>query len=995
MSSLPTGTVTLLFTDIEGSTGLLEYLGDRYAHVLTDYRRLLRAAFQEHRGQEVDTQGDTLFTAFARAKDALSAAIAGQRSVLVHQWPEEATVRVRMGLHTGEPLSAETGYVGIDVHRAARICAAGYGGQILLSEATCLLVEDELTAGVALRDLGEYRLKDLARPQHLFQVVAADLPTNFPPLKTLNTLPNNLPLQLTSFIGREREMAEVKRLLSTTRLLTLTGSGGAGKTRLALQVTAELLEEFNDGVWQVELASLSDPSLVPQVVASVLNVREQPDQSILATVSDYLQRRDLLLVLDNAEHLVAACAHLADDLLRACPRLRILVTSRERLGIAGETVWRVPSLPLPDRQHIPPLEDFIQNESVRLFVERAAANLPTFRMRTESALAVAEVCHQLDGIPLAIELAAGRVAVLSPEQIANKLNDRFRLLTGGSRTALPRHQTLRAAIDWSYDLLSEKEQALLRRLSAFAGGWTLEAAEAVCTNGAAEFDVFNVLTSLVHRSLVIVEEQGREVRYSLLETIRQYGREKLVESREEGALRTRHRDWFLGLAERMESKRWGSEQTVGLERLETEHDNLRAALEWSLTNAATDAVLRLASALGWFWHIRGYWGEGRDRLKAALSISGSSAPYQRARALFWAGRLASLQQDYKEGRILGDEGLAIFRELGSKRDMASLLNDMGLVMHQEGGHEGARSLFQESLAIFRELGEKEGLGWTLDNLGMLARDQGDFKAARTLFSEALILFRELGSKRGTANALWALGSLALDQGDHTVAHALYEEALGIFRELGDKEGIGRTVRSLATVLQHQGDYTAAHRLYQEALGIFRELGNRDGIGWVTHGLATLAQHRGDYATARHLYEESLAIVRALGERESVVWTLSSLANVERLQSDHGRSAAHHAEALSLLREIGNKLLVVECLERYAYLALATGQLDRAARFSAVSVTARDAMSIPLPLSARADHDCAVTTARTGLGEEAFATAWAAGRAMTLQEAIEYALADEV
>jgi predicted ATPase/class 3 adenylate cyclase len=598
MPVLPTGTVTFLFTDIEESTTLLQRLGDRrYAEVLEEQRRLLRAAFAEDNGQEIDTQGDAFLVAFSRASDAVATAVAAQQALLKHIWPDGEAPLVRMGLHTGEPISESGSYVGLDVHRAARICAVGHGGQILLSQAVGVLAAPDLPPGVSLRDLGPHRLKDLREPEHLFQVVHPDLPADFPRLKSLDVLPNNLPVQLTSFIGREREKAEVRRLLSSTRVLTLTGSGGKGKTRLALQVAAEGLEGFPDGVWLVELAVLSDPSLVPKAVASALGVPEQQGRLLTETLVDGMRGKSVLVILDNCEHLVAACAHLTDVLLRACPNLRILATSREALGVTGETTWRVTSLSLPDPERLPPLDQFTEYEAIRLFVARAVAIAPQFAVTNRNALAVAQVCHRLDGIPLAIELAAARVKVLAVEQIAARLDDRFRLLTGGSRTALPRQQTLRAAMDWSYHLLSETERLLLRRLSVFAGGWALDAAEGICTGRNLEAtDILDLLTSLVDKSLVQAETHRGEARYRLLETVRQYARDRLVEASEEVDVRTRHRAWYVALAERADREPRGPRQ-----RIWRDHDNLRAALVWGKEDpGGAEATLRLVGALTWF-----------------------------------------------------------------------------------------------------------------------------------------------------------------------------------------------------------------------------------------------------------------------------------------------------------------------------------------------------------------------------------------------------------
>ncbi|MBI3998211.1 MAG: adenylate/guanylate cyclase domain-containing protein, partial [Armatimonadetes bacterium] len=552
MPRVPTGTVTFLFTDIEGSTRLLHHLGDtRYAQVLADHRRLLRAAFAAGGGDEIETQGDGFLVAFQSARDAILTTVAAQRAVGSHPWPEGAAVRVRMGLHTTEAASTgEVQYAGLGIHRAARICSVGWGGQILLSRITAGLIESDLPEGAGLRDLGEHRLKDLQRPEQIYQLFHPDLPADFPPLRSMTTFTTNLPIQLTSFIGREHEIDELTRALRTARLLTLTGSGGVGKTRLALQVAAEMLEEFLGGVWLVELAGLSDPSFVPQAVASTLGAREKPGRPPAETLVEHLASSSVLLLLDNCEHVLSACGHLADRLLRRCPNVRIMATSQQGLGISGEFTYRVPSLASPDLQRVPSVEDLARYEAVRLFVERAVYRQPRFQLTDRNASAVAQVCHRLDGIPLAIELAVARLNGLSVEQIATRLDDRFRLLTGGSRTALPRQQTLKGAIDWSYSLLSEKEQALLRRLSVFAGGCSLETAEAVCAGAGIDTDeILDLLTGLVEKSLVVAERRESEHRYRLLETVRRYGLDRLREAGEVADVHRRHLAWFLALAE--------------------------------------------------------------------------------------------------------------------------------------------------------------------------------------------------------------------------------------------------------------------------------------------------------------------------------------------------------------------------------------------------------------------------------------------------------------
>jgi predicted ATPase/class 3 adenylate cyclase len=826
MVALPTGTVTFLFTDIEGSTRLLQQLGDRYTDVIARHHRLLRAAFLDAGGQEIRIQGDAFFIAFSRAKDAISAAVAAQRAIMAHPWPEGALVRVRMGLHTGEPVMADTGYEGMDVHRAARICAAGHGGQILISLTTSALVESSLPSGLNLRDLGSYRLRDLQQPERIFQILHPDLPDEFPPLRSLDALPNNLPRQLTSFIGREREIGEVKRLLSTTGLLMLTGSGGCGKTRLALQVASHLIGAYADGVWLVELAALTEPELVINAVASTLNLREVRGRALLGALLDYLRAKELLLVLDNCEHLVRACAEFAEACMRACPRLRILATSREPLGVPGETIWRVPSLSLPDAQRGPSVDHLMQFEAVRLFIERSAAIQPSFALTTENAEAVGAVCRRLDGIPLAIELAAARLRVLSPGQIAARLDERFNLLTGGGRTVLPRHQTLRGALDWSYDLLSPKERALLRRLSVFAGAWTLEAAEAVCAGeGVERQEILDLLTQLVSKSFALMDTQEESVRYGLLETVRQYGRDRLEESREADGTRTRHLNWYLQLAEQAERGMVGADQSAWLDRLEVEHDNLRAALEWAkVGDSGGDAGVRLAGALSQFWNVHGHFSEGRAWLEAVLARSPDAPAPARAKALAGIGFLAYRQGDYAGLITLCTESLALFRELGDLTGMGQALYLLGMAAEGQGDYARAKMLLQESLALGRQVGGKRRMAISLNSIGEVARCLGDYAEARASYEESLALYREGGDKRGIAIALGNLGHVALHQEDTERAAAFFMEALGLVRQLAYKLGIAEHMAGLGGVAAAQGRYARAVRLLGAAKDLLNLLG---------------------------------------------------------------------------------------------------------------------------------------------------------------------------
>ena len=633
------------------------------------------------------------------------------------------------------------------------------------------------------------------------RAASADVPND--------ALPTNLPALWTSFIGREKEIAAVHSLLAQTRLLTLTGSGGCGKTRLALQAAADRIEDYPDGVWLVELASLSDPALVVQAVAATMGVREEPGNTLLQTVTHALRSRRLLLMLDNCEHLLTACARLAETLLRNCPHLQLLATSRESLGLAGEQVYRVPSLPAPDPAQLPRNEKEIativsEYDAVRLFVERARLHMPEFLLTPQNAPVVASVCHRLDGIPLAIELAAGRTPVLSVEEINARLEDRFRLLTGGSRTALPRQQTLRAALDWGYDLLTPKEQQLLQRLSVFAGGWTLEAAEQVTGDREARksgvgsreseatgsfriptpdfrlpsHEVLDLLASLVGKSLVIAEEREGTSRYRLLETIRAYAWQRLQQTGAEKRWRERHLAYFLRLAEEAAPQLTGSEQAAWLDRLAREHDDLRAALEWCWQEPEhAEAGLRLTGALWRFWEMRGYFSEGREHLRATLSrdTAGSRTP-ARARALHGAGILASEQGDYAAAHALYEESLALSRELGDTYTIAHLLNNLGNVAAKQDDYATARALYEESLAIRREIGDRQGMVYSLINLGSAAKDHGDYAAAYDLCGEGLTISKELGDKQGIGFALMELADVAAGQGQTARAARLWAAA---------------------------------------------------------------------------------------------------------------------------------------------------------------------------------------------------------------------------
>ena len=882
---LPTGTATFLFTDIEGSTRLWETHRAAMQLALAHHDAIMRSAIEANNGYLVKTTGDGALAAFASAPDAVAACLAAQRALTAYPWVE-LRIKVRMALHSGAAEQRDGDYFGPALNRAARLMAAGHGGQVLLSLATEELVRDHLPADIALRDLGERRLKDLIRPEHVYQVVALDLSSDFPPLKTLDARPNNLPAQTTPFIGREEAIRTVKEQLAkaNVRLLTLSGVGGTGKTRLALQAAADMVDEFEHGVFFVPLAALSDPALVLQSIAQAFDVREAAGRRLQEQLKDYLREKQVLLVLDNFEQVIDAAPRVI-DLLTAAPRLKVLVTSREVLRLSGETDYPVPPLSLPDPKRLPPLARLTQYEAVALFIERAVAVKPAFTLTNENAPAVAEICYRLDGLPLAIELAAARVRVLPPQKMLAELSHRLSFLMGGARDLPARQKTLRGAIDWSHDLLTGDEQKLFRRLAVFVGGSTLEAIEAVC-NIENELPVLDTLESLVGKSLVKQTEAHGEPRFSMLETIREYAGDRLLAAGEAERVRDRHRDTFLALAEEAEPKLTGAEQAEWMQRLEEEHENLRAGLEWSLVAAGSRVGLRLCGALQRFWWTRGHLSEGREWCVRVLGKAGSEEPTpERAKALNGAGVMACHQTDYPAARALHEESLAIKRQSGDRRGMAASLGNLGNVTYGQGDFAAARALHEEALAIWRELRDPGGMAASLGNLGNVALEQGDYPSARARHEESLAIRRELRDPGGIAGSLGYLGAVAHDQGDYPAARMLFEEGLAIRRELRHRAGIAGSLSKLGAVAHDQGDYPAARMLFEEGLVILRELGVRRELASSLEGLAAVVAALGSSLRAARIWGA------AEGLREEVG---SPLAPKDRPRYDRRVAAARAA-----------------------------------------------------------------------------------------------------
>ena len=857
---LPTGTVTLLFTDIERSTLLLQQLGEQYSNALSEYRSLLRAAFSEHQGYEVDTQGDGFFVVFVRDRDAILATVAAQRALTTHSWSEGAVVRVRMGLHTGEPSLVGEGYVGLDVHYAARIARTAHGGQILLSQTTHDLIENELPFGVSLRDLGKHRLKDVLRPAHLYQLTIVGLPADFPPLKTLDSCPNNLPVQLTPLIGREKEVAAVQYLLQRedVRLVTLTGPGGTGKTRLGLQVSAELSDLFANGVYFINLAPLSDPELVVPTIAQALGLEEVSGKSLFDLVSAWLREKHLLLLPDNFEQVVNAAVHVA-DILAACPNLKVLVTSRMTLHIRGEQEFPVPPLTMPDPKRLPDLVELPQYEAVALFVSRAQATKPTFQLTASNAPAIAEICVRLDGLPLAIELAATRIRLFSAQALLAQLGQRLDILTRGALDAPARQRTLRDTIAWSYHLLNVSEQQLFRKVAVFVGGCTLEAIEAVCAEaGDAISSVMDGVESLIDKNLLRqIAQEEEEPRLMMLETIREYALEVLAEHGEMETTLAAHVAYYLRLSEEADRWLWGPQLFTWLERLEREHDNLRAGLSWSLERGSDkdaerrkEVALRFGGALHRFWFSHGHYSEGCSFLERALAASEDIATAERAKVAVVAADLlfaaSSNQEDLLGGETVAEQALVLYRAVGDEVGIAHALGQLGRFALFRHEYVRAGSLLEESVALLKDLGNQWYLAWSVFILANAEVALGEHVKAQIHFEEALASWRAEGDKECSAIVLsYFADFLYFFQGDLITARSVSDDALMLLRELGSKQVV-EVIGTSAEIALSQGDTSSASRLAEELSTLTREMGHKFILAYALSILARVELQMGDY-----------------------------------------------------------------------------------------------------------------------------------------------------
>jgi predicted ATPase/class 3 adenylate cyclase len=826
MTRLPTGTVTFLFTDVEGSTKLLEQLGEQYHHVQDRQASIMRMAVTEGGGFVVSTEGDSFFAVFPDARRAVSAAVQAQRELAAAPWPAGVGLRVRMGLHTGAGILGGDNYLGLDVNRAARIAAAAHGEQILMSDVTHSLVERCLPPGTRLRGLGQHRFKNLTEPERLYQVVIDGLEQDFPPPRTLNARPNNLPVQLTNFIGRMSEVSRLRELLAVNRLLTLTGTGGTGKTRLALEVAAESLLDFADGVFFVDLAPIEDDGLVASAIASALRVREYAGE-VIDVVVDHLREKNLLLVLDNFEQVVQSAASVVDPVLRGAPSVKTLVTSRVPLGLYGEQQFHVPPLGLPHLDHLPEVPALAQLDAVALFVERAVAVKPDFCLTVDNARAVAEIVARVDGLPLAIELAASRVKLLPPAALVARLQARLPLLTTTSRSVPERQRTLRRTIEWSYELLDLQHRRMFARQALFAGGADLDAVEAVVNpDQELGIDTVDALAALVENNLVrAVDAPDAESRFGMLETIREYGLERLVELGEESLIRRRHAEHWIHVGEQASDALSGPDQARWSRLLELEHDNFRSALTWVLQSGEGELGLQLGAALREFWRLGSHVREGVRWLSDILAMpAASQMTLLRARALSAAGDLHGWIDDPQAYLRFADEALAIFRELG---DVAALPA-------------------------------------AIQNLGWAQLQTGHLEAAAANLSEARKLDVELGNLQTAANAMIGLGVLAVIEGRPWEARPLYADALKIFKDLGNTYYVGLVECMFAQCDRNEGDLDAAENRIRLGLSAYQEIENLMGTAWALYALADIALQRAQPERALRLVAVSDALLKQVG-----------------------------------------------------------------------------------------------------------------------------------
>ncbi len=856
----PTGIVTFLFTDIEGSTKLAQEFHETLPAALEKHHSILTEAVESNYGFVFKIVGDAFCCAFQKTEDAVKASADAQIKLNSEEW-KNAVIKVRMGIHTGNAEWNGTDYMGyITLARSSRVMSAANGGQILISENAFEKVKFDIINKISFRDLGERRLKDLIQPVKLYQVLSPGIPSEFPPLKTLDARPNNLPRQLTNFIGREKEIPEIKKALANSRLLTLSGPGGTGKTRLSLQIAADAIDEFANGVWIVELAPLFDPELILFKICEALEINEQPgDQTqkgdTESALLNYLKEKELLLILDNCEHLIRACAEKAEILLRNCPKLKIIATSREALRCEGEVLHKVLSLAHPEPKDINTPLELSQYEAVRLFIERALAVNTDFRVTNENAPALAQICYQLDGIPLAIELAAARIKILPLEKICEKLDDRFRLLTGGKRTALPRQQTLKAMIDWSYDLLTEKEKILFSRLSVFTGGWTLDAAEEICRDEITDiFEIMDLHSHLLDKSLINMTEVTGGIRFNYLETMKQYAKEKLDPGDE---VFKNHLNFFREISDQKKMSNKGIDQKQWAKLIDSEADNFRAALQWAAENDQTAACIMINNLTD-YWNLKGSFLEGLQICKKLLNSNLNVDEIHKANVLYNAGVMSNYLGILTEAEKLGSESLIIFRKINHKEGISKCLLMLGVISNVDPSKlNQSKKYYDEALLIAKEIDNKSILANAYYNMSYFAVSEGNNDLALEYRLQSLELYRKLKNFHQVSMTLSGLSVYEYRRQDYDKALLYNEESLAISHELNDKYLISINLINLGNIYKGLKDYDNAYKYYNESLTLLREYSYKSNLIVALMSLSEILIIKGKYKEAIDFNKESI------------------------------------------------------------------------------------------------------------------------------------------
>jgi len=994
MKNPPSGYVTFLFTDIEGSTRLSQEYPESIQAAIEKHHLIMHNTIESNNGFVFDNIGDAFCCAFESAEEAVKAAVIVQKNLASEKW-NDVVIKIRIGIHSGAAEWNGENYMGyITLARTARIMSAAYGDQIIISNDAFELFKNNISSEILFRDLGERRLKDLIQPVRLYQIVAEGIREEFPPLKTLDARPNNLPLQLSSFIGRKEELKQIKSILKGKRLLTLTGPGGTGKTRLALQIAADIIDDFENGVWFIELASLIEPELLPNAIMHTLGIKDQPKQKVEDTLVDYLKDKELLIILDNCEHIIKACAILSEKILQNSLRIKIISTSREALQCFGEQTHKTLSLETPDPKDKESPEQLTQYEAVRLFVERALSVNKNFRVNNDNAPALAGICHKLDGIPLAIELAAVRIKILSVEKIFDRLDDRFKLLTGGQRTALPRQQTLKALIDWSYDLLSEEERILWSRLSVFSGGWNLDATEEICSDISVikKEDILDLLSNLADKSIITFNQENH--RYGMLESIKQYGHEKLIMSNEYKIIQDKFLKFYLELVEAANKNFRGSETAFWINVINCEYKNIEKGLIRSMESTENETGARFVGAIAQYWFIRGDLSEGILWLETVIKKQPEIMDSYFCRVNYFIGKFARLNGDFEKAKIFLKGSLQYWREIGNIQGITDTLNSLGVNEFDQGRFEQAAEYYEENLKIYKESENKKGIAVTLNNMGNVISNLGDFTKAIKLYEECLAIRRELKDELGIGITLNNLGILDFEQGEYEKAYDLLNQSLKIRHRIGDRSGVSISLLNLGHTAYNQGEYLEASNFYKESLKICVDIGDKSLIADSLFNLGKVALEQDGTEQALKFIEESIVISREIKSHSQTAICLYFLGRIAFLKKEYKNAREYYYESINIYCETGNKKdIALNILRLAEFHGFKGHNIQSTKLLGFIKNKYFESNKIKFPLADQIIFDKLILELKEKLNEKDFLKYYEEGKLITHDQAIEIAISN--